>query len=63
MAKIECTLGFSNSDQEEGTSKEAGTGGVQADDSCEEFLEFSVQPDSPKPCWGVGHLVLQALER
>lgn len=29
MAEIEYTLGFGDSDQDKGTSKEAGAGGVQ----------------------------------
>lgn len=60
MAEIEYTLGFGSSGQEEGASKEAGEERVQAGGLCEGFLKFSVQPDSH---WGVGHLVLRALER
>lgn len=56
------TLGFGSSDQEEGTSEEAGAAWVRAAGGCE-GLEFSVQSDCPKPSWGVGHLVLRALER
>lgn len=57
------TLGLGSSDQEEGTSEEAGAAWVRAAGGCEGLLEFSVQLDCPKPSWGVGHLVLRALER
>lgn len=43
--------------------KRLGLVGFSSGGSCEELLEFSVQPDSPKPCWGVVHLVLWALKR